>query len=177
MKIIERIAQIISNNTLSVRAFEIKIGASNGMIGRAISKKTDISAEWLSKIIEILPETSAEWLLTGNGEMIKEKLSPELSPKLSPNNKISENRCASIDKSEPTIIYKRDPRDVEIIELLRSKVELLEDKVAARDEKIAALKGGDEYLEYGVVDIGTSDPAAAVPMPIMPRRNGDNVTH
>lgn len=72
-KIIERISQIIDYKSISTRAFELKIGASNGMIGRAVLKKSDISAEWLSKIIEIYPDINAQWLLSGDGAMIAEQ--------------------------------------------------------------------------------------------------------
>lgn len=108
MKIIERIALIIAYNSLSVRAFELKIGASNGMIGRAILKKTDISAEWLSKIIYNFPAINSEWLLTGAGEMILKKncqvncqadcqvdcqVDEKLLPKLLRSSEISEKKC------------------------------------------------------------------------------------
>ncbi len=43
------------------------------MIGRAISKGTDITAEWLSKIIDAYPDVNAEWLLTGVGEIFAMK--------------------------------------------------------------------------------------------------------
>lgn len=65
--IVERIRYIIDNKSLSVRAFEMSIGASNGLIGRAISKNTDINAVWLSKIVEAYPEINSEWLLSGRG--------------------------------------------------------------------------------------------------------------
>ena len=48
-----------------MRAFEQSIGASNGLIGRAINKNSDISASWVSKIIETYPELDINWLLTG----------------------------------------------------------------------------------------------------------------
>jgi phage repressor protein C with HTH and peptisase S24 domain len=51
----------------------MRIGASNGMIGRAISKGTDITSEWLSKIIDNYPDVRAEWLLTGHGEIFQTK--------------------------------------------------------------------------------------------------------
>lgn len=76
MRNINRISQLIDYKGLSVRAFEISIGASNGAFGRAIKNNTDISSEWLSIIIEKYPDISAEWLLTGEGDMIK-RLPPE----------------------------------------------------------------------------------------------------
>ena len=68
-KIIDRISEIITEKNLSIRAFEQSIEASNGAIGRAIKNRTDISAEWLSKIIKIYPDISATWLISGTGSM------------------------------------------------------------------------------------------------------------
>jgi len=87
-KIIERIALLVKNKRVSTRAFETSIGASNGVIRRAILNNTDISAEWLAKIIESYPDVSADWLLTGEGEMIK----PDREVELGENCLIDENR-------------------------------------------------------------------------------------
>jgi Predicted transcriptional regulator len=56
---------------LSVRAFELSIGASDGMIRKAINNKTDIQSKWLTKISEIYPDINTEWLITGQGEMLR----------------------------------------------------------------------------------------------------------
>ena len=68
---IERIKKLIEYEQISVRAFEQKIGASNGLIRKAIANNTDIQGKWLSIIADNYPHISAEWLLTGKGEMKK----------------------------------------------------------------------------------------------------------
>lgn len=70
-KVVDRIGCIITAKGLSVRAFEQSISASNGAIGRAINKGSDIVATWLSKIIETYPDINATWLLTGEGTMLQ----------------------------------------------------------------------------------------------------------
>ena len=70
-KVVDRIGKIIAVKGLSVRAFEQSISASNGAIGRAINKGSDIGAMWLSKIIETYPDINATWLLTGAGIMLQ----------------------------------------------------------------------------------------------------------
>lgn len=70
-RITERIERVIKEKGLSVRAFEQSIGASNGSVAAAIKKGTDISILSLSKIIDTYPDISADWLLGGEGYMLK----------------------------------------------------------------------------------------------------------
>lgn len=70
---IERIDKIIAREGISVRAFEQVIGASNGLIRKAIANKTDIQSKWLSAIADNYPHYSPEWLLTGKGSMLKQE--------------------------------------------------------------------------------------------------------
>lgn len=72
MGTIERIGEFIEYEGISVRAFEQKILASNGLIRRAIANKTDIQGKWLSLIVDKYPHINPEWLLTGRGTMIRE---------------------------------------------------------------------------------------------------------
>ena len=68
---IVRIKKIIEYEQISVRAFEQKIGASNGLIRKAITNNTDIQGKWLSIIADNYPHISTDWLLTGNGSMLR----------------------------------------------------------------------------------------------------------
>ncbi len=77
-KISDRINEIIKNEEITIRAFEQKIGCSNGLISKFIKngqsldsdKFTDINGRWLSLIIETFPKYNSLWLLTGNGSML-----------------------------------------------------------------------------------------------------------
>lgn len=53
---------------------ERTIGASKGVLSRAINNGTDIQAKWLSIIVENYPRYSTGWLLTGAGSMLKDDL-------------------------------------------------------------------------------------------------------
>lgn len=50
---------------------EKKIGASKGVLSRAIAKGTDIQAKWIESLVENYPQYSTNWLLTGQGPMLK----------------------------------------------------------------------------------------------------------
>lgn len=77
--LLERISQLASNEGITIGALERKIGASKGVLSRAIQNNTDIQAKWIGKIVENYPIYSAEWLVSGTGEMKKttSKVSPE----------------------------------------------------------------------------------------------------
>lgn len=69
-KISDRLLEVLNNENISARSLEQRIGASHGVISRCISKGTDISSIWVSKIITIYPRYSAKWMLTGAGPMM-----------------------------------------------------------------------------------------------------------
>lgn len=68
----ERLKQFIDYLNISTRKFEIKISASNGQIAKFLTKNTTIQSDILSKIFDTYPELSAEWLMRGKGEMLRE---------------------------------------------------------------------------------------------------------
>lgn len=63
-----------SNEGITIGAMERTIGASKGVLSRAINNGTDIQAKWLSIIVENYPRYSTGWLLTGAGSMLKDDL-------------------------------------------------------------------------------------------------------
>jgi phage repressor protein C with HTH and peptisase S24 domain len=73
--ILLRIQEISKNEGINITSFEKKIGASKGVLSRAIKQGTDIQTKWLKAIVENFPQYSADWLLTGEGKMIKEESS------------------------------------------------------------------------------------------------------
>lgn len=69
--LLERISQIAQNEGITIGALERAIGASKGVLSRAIQNDTDIQAKWLTKLVENFPQYSADWLLSGVGDITK----------------------------------------------------------------------------------------------------------
>lgn len=69
-KIIPQIKHLANHEGISIGALERTIGASKGVLSRAINNGTDIQSKWLQAIVENYPQYSAQWLLTGRGEML-----------------------------------------------------------------------------------------------------------
>ena len=86
--ILSRIQEIASNEGITIGAMERTIGASKGVLSRAINNGTDIQAKWLSIIVENYPRYSTGWLLTGAGSMLKDDL----------------NGIKTIDEANPTFM-------------------------------------------------------------------------
>lgn len=75
--ILARIQEIASNEGISIGALERRIGASKGVLSRAINNGTDIQSKWIQIIVENYPRYSTEWFLTGRGEMLKVNCTPK----------------------------------------------------------------------------------------------------
>lgn len=70
-KILSRINKIAENEGLKLSAIEASIGASRGVLSKAIKNGTDVSSKWVSLICENFPKYSPQWVLTGEGPMLK----------------------------------------------------------------------------------------------------------
>lgn len=71
MTTLQRIKQYIDIEGLSIQKFEKKIGLSNGSFGSQLKNNRTIGVDKLEKILIAFPKLSAEWLLTGQGSMLK----------------------------------------------------------------------------------------------------------
>lgn len=68
--IASRLSQIIEYKGTNVTQFERSIGASSGVIRKAIAQNSDIQSKWLTAISENYPDISPLWILTGRGGML-----------------------------------------------------------------------------------------------------------
>lgn len=126
----ERIKQIIENEGLSVRKFEEIISCSNGVIAKVLKKQTDISVKVLISIKEKFPQYSAEWLLTGEGDMYVTGKSPKEDG--SDANSL-EQRLAEIEK-------KQEIRDKEMESIMKT-LEKISSELEERDKNHHSLCG------------------------------------
>lgn len=67
---INRIKQYVDYKGISVRAFEMQCGFSNGSFASQLKNGKAIGSDRIENILCIYPELDANWLFTGKGEMI-----------------------------------------------------------------------------------------------------------
>lgn len=70
--IVKRLKEYIDYKGISVAAFERSIGMSNASFGKSLKNNGAIGTDKLENILSEYPDISPTWLLTGEGEMIKD---------------------------------------------------------------------------------------------------------
>jgi oligoribonuclease NrnB/cAMP/cGMP phosphodiesterase (DHH superfamily) len=112
-KILENIKHLAANESVTITKLEQLIGASKGVLSRAISQNSEIQTKWLEKIVEIYPQYDCNWLIKSEGEMIKksvEDLPPtSVKEEIAINYKdLAESRKETIDSMKKQIVYLED---------------------------------------------------------------------
>jgi len=73
----DRILSIMKYFNLSPSDFAEEIGVQRSSISHLISGRNKPSLEFIQKILSRFPEINPEWMLNGNGEMLKNGILPE----------------------------------------------------------------------------------------------------
>lgn len=92
----ERLKMLTTLEGITPTELERLIGASKGVLSRAVTNGTDVNSKWLIAIAEKFPDWSIEWLLTGRGSSLKSEHG---------NDKIYECAHAQAKESYPEISY------------------------------------------------------------------------
>ena len=69
-EIVKRIEQFAKNQDITISEIKRKISASKGVLYKAVKNNTDISAKWIGALVENYPILSANYILTGKGDML-----------------------------------------------------------------------------------------------------------
>lgn len=70
--ILERLKKYIDYKGVSISAFEKSIGMSNASFGKSLKNQGAIGTDKLENILNVYPDISSEWLLTGRGDMLRD---------------------------------------------------------------------------------------------------------
>ena len=89
---------------ISKRDFYAKIGVSRG----TLESKTGITEDVITKFFATYPQVNIEWLMTGEGDMLKTKRTPENPPvqKIA-NNEHKDNKNQALGQDIPPLILDR----------------------------------------------------------------------
>lgn len=144
--ILDRISKIADNKGISIGRFESSIGASKGVLSRAIANKTDIQAKWIVAIGDNYPEISPEWLLTGKGNMLKQE-------SLVPAVKYSADPHEGIPLIPIEVVAGWNGVDTQGVSVVDCDKYHIPDFMAAGAEYLIRVSGSSMYPKYSSGDI------------------------
>ena len=114
--ILFRMSEFAREQGLSINKLEATLGASKGVFAKALKGDGNTSTQWVEKFCSIYNTVSPEWLLLGEGEMMRGAQPSECSS----------NTSQSTDNTE--------------IEQLRQEIARLKDEKIKLLEKIVSLQ-------------------------------------
>jgi hypothetical protein len=121
---INRIKQYLDYKGIRVGAFEKVVGMSNGSFASQLKHNKTIGVDKLENILKKYTDIDIEWLLTGEGDMIKLNVLHEKGEVYKKTEKLTEHE----------INYK------DLAEARKETIESLKKIIQHQDEQIAALK-------------------------------------
>jgi hypothetical protein len=71
MKAIERVYQYLKHKQIRPIRFEKANGFSNGYLGTQLKRKGNLGEDVVNRIVRNFPDISLEWLMLGNGDMLR----------------------------------------------------------------------------------------------------------
>ncbi len=134
--ILLRIEEISKNEGITIGALERKIGASKGVLSRAIANGTDIQSKWIQSLVEKYPNYSTEWLLSGNGPMLRDGV-------LQKEERPADQRAAVSDE-----LLDRIEQQAQEIARLQGKIEAQKDFIELIISKLSKNNGGGGILAF-----------------------------
>ena len=134
--ILSRIQEIAREEGITIGAIERTIGASKGVLSRAINNGTDVQSKWIGGVVENYPRYSTRWLLTGEGSMLRNSKNPEETTMDHGTEKV---QSTSSDTIALRMMDKLDEKD-NIIKEKDAKIDQLQSELRQKSEELAAIK-------------------------------------
>lgn len=98
-----RIQQLIKFYGLSTRGFAVKCGMNQPTLDRMLKGINALNLNCISSILTTFPEVSAEWLLRGEGEMLKSDITSKEMERINKLTNVVESLQEVIDTKNQTI--------------------------------------------------------------------------
>lgn len=128
--VLQRIIVIQESKNLSLLAFCKRIGIAQQTLHSAISRNGDIKSSTIIAVLTEFADISAEWLLRGEGEMIRQKNDEKTI------NITNVHRSVTGDNITGSMVSKQDQEE---LNRLRQQLTNKEEQLAEKDARIKEL--------------------------------------
>jgi transcriptional regulator with XRE-family HTH domain len=125
---LHRIKKYLDFKGISVSSFEKKLGFSNGSFASQLKNGKTIGVDKLENILKYFTDLDANWLLTGNGSMIKKHKKDALNQDNIVINDVYSYRLESLTKEVGTVSNLLESKQ-ETIELQKEVIKNLKDEI------------------------------------------------
>eukprot|EP01035_Chromulina_nebulosa_P006744 gene6744-9108_t len=71
--ILDTFRKVADSEGITITSLEARIGASKGVLSRAMANSTDIQCKWFLKLVENYPQYEVAWLLADEKEKVTSK--------------------------------------------------------------------------------------------------------
>ena len=139
-KSIDRLNQYLEIKGIRPTAFEKAVGLSNGYIGTQCKRNGDLGEGILRKIVDYCRDLRPEWLLTGEGEMLRSVQST-----------LADNNID--DMSLIVVEFRRQVGEY------KEEVQLLNKEIGTLREEIGGLKAENRILKEELVKLKSVVPS------------------
>ena len=118
MCIIERIYQLIDYKKDSVYKISKEIGVSNGYFSKTKAKNGSVGGDIIDKIVNYYTDVNVEWLITGEGPMLKQEQKSQTNTPDDKYLKLLEEHNKTLkeqlkDKEEKEALYKEKIQELQ----------------------------------------------------------------
>jgi hypothetical protein len=114
MRIIDRLATYLAYRKITAYSFERTVDVANGYLKKQLKGRGSIGSDILQRVYESFPDLDFIWLLTGNGEMLRNDIEADIPH------------------------FSKD----EMIRALKASISVLEIALADKEKIIALLENG-----------------------------------
>ena len=132
----ERLRLFIRHEKLTIRAFETKIGLSNGYVKNI---HTSIQPDKLEKIAEAFPTLNLGWLLVGKGQML---IAPDTGGSIKDVNNQSTHVVANGESSVAAMNSSVSTAGGQLVDSLKREIELKDQVIEEKERLIKVLMEG-----------------------------------
>lgn len=139
--IIERIYKVVEYKKDSIYKLSKEIGVSNGYFSKQRQCNGAVSSNIIEKIVEYYPDLDANWLLTGEGQMLKSDVPIYNNAEVDSNHKIghkTDGKNSPITGNIDISYYKSE------LDIAKVKIEYLERIIMDKDKTIEILRERNE---------------------------------
>ncbi len=132
----ERLNEILKHFKINASQFADQIGVQRASVSHVMSGRNKPGFDFIQKIIEAYPSVSAEWLITGKGDLLKSRMQRQ---DLFSEMELDENEQIEINKKNKPAINKKFTADKEYHE---------KTTVPGKVEKIILFYSDKSFEEY-----------------------------